>query len=148
MKNFDLPPRVKKLLVGATVTWTDNNPLSNDEDMLIHYYFDTKTNANADLLLKRHGLTDVSQFASLSFNWIVEIVNVYNMPNRSTVEKQHEEYHRFDYRGIIYPMGDKFKYIRDKFYMAKNMEFAMVPGDHKNKKFYVHTRFTATVKSI
>lgn len=148
MRELDLPPRIKKLLIGSVVTWRDDDPLSISDDMMINYYFDTKTNANADLLLRKHGLNDVSQFASLSFNWFVEIENIYRMPNRENVEKEHSEFHRFDYRGIIYPMGEKFRNVRDAFYMAKNMEFAAVPDDHKNKKFYLHTKFTATVKSI
>jgi hypothetical protein len=148
MQVLNLPPRIKKLLIGSVVTWRDDDPLSMSDDMLINYYFDTKTNANADLLLRRHGLADVSQFASMSFNWFVEIENIYHMPNRENVEKEHSEFHRFNYRGTIYPMGERFQVVRDAFYIAKNMEFSLVPDDHKNKKFYLHTKFTATVKSI
>ena len=148
MKKFDLPPKVKKLLVGSTVIWSDSNPLSMADDMFIDYYFDAKTNAAADILLRRNGLTDVSHFASLCFNWFVEIENIYYMPNRENVEKHHSEFHRFNYRGIIYPMGEKFKKERDAFFMEKNLQFSMVPDDHKNKKFYHSTKFTCTVMGI
>lgn len=145
---FNIPTKIKSLLVGSTVIWSDSEPLSLNDDMMINYYFDTKTNGAADILLRRHGLKDVSQFASLVFNWFVVIENYYHMPNRENVEKQHIESHSFDYRGTIYPMGEKFRNARDKFYMEKNLEFSLVPAAHKNKKFYQYTKFTATVKSI
>lgn len=148
MKNLMIPQKIKSLLVGATVTWQDSDPLSMNDDMPINYYFDTKTNYAADVILRRHGLTDVSHFASLSFNWYVIIENHYHMPNRENVEKMHVERHAFDYRGIIYPMGEKFKQVRDAFYMRTNLEFAAVPDNHKNKKVYQFTKFIATVKSI
>lgn len=143
-----LPAKFKKFLIGATVTWFDNDPLSMDDEMHIRYFFDTKTKPQTDLLLKRNGLHDVSQFASMVFNWHVEIENQYIMSNRETVDKAHFERHSFPYRGMVYPMGEKFREELHRFFILKNMQFAMVPDDHKNKKIYHQTKFTATVISI
>lgn len=147
IKKIYLPDSAKKLLIGSTVIWEDTAPLSMADDMLIKYYFDTKTTPSADLLLKKKGLEDVSQFASLKFHWHVLIENIYEMSNRDN-EKPHIEPHRFNYHGIIYPMGERFRAKRDAFYIAKNFEFSFVPDDHKNKKFYKKTRFTCTVIGI
>jgi hypothetical protein len=133
----------KRLLIGASVVWEDSDPLSTD-DMLIKYWFDTGTNAIADLALKRAGLVDAAQFASISFQWCIEMVNHYKMPNREN-EKPHTEKHAFNYTGKVYPVGDKIRRERDAFFMAKNLQFAMVPDENKNKKVYQKTVFTAYV---
>lgn len=146
--DFDLTPAIKKTLIGATVIWEDSNPLSMDDEMLIRYYFDTNTNAIEDVKLMRHGLYDPAQFASMRFQWFIEMVNHYTKPNREAGEKPHTERHAFYYTGKVYPMGDKIKRERDAFFMQKNIEFSMVPDDHKNKKVYQKTVFTATVLGL
>ena len=134
----------KRLLIGACVMWEDSDPLSLDDNMMIRYWFDTGTNAIADLALARAGLVDAAQFASIPFQWYIEMVNHYTMPNREN-EKPHIEPHSFNYTGKVYPMGDKIKQERDAFFTAKNLQFAMVPDDNKNKKIYQKTVFTAYV---
>lgn len=143
---FELPTRIKKLLVGATVTWFDNDPISQ-ENMEIRYFFDTKTSLQTDLLLRRSGLADVAQFASMRFHWFVEMENQYLMLNREN-EKPHIAAHKFNYCGTIYPMNEKFKTIRDAFFVAKNLEFLSAPENSKNKKTYYQTKFTATVVGV
>lgn len=142
-----LPDKFKKFLIGATVTWFDSDPL-NYGTKEVKYFFDTKTKPQTDLLLRRNGLQDVSQFASLVFNWYVELENQYIMNNRETVDKAHFEWHTFNYRGKIVPEGPKFIEELQRFHMLHNLQFAMVPDDHKNKKVYHQTKFTATVISI
>lgn len=141
---FDLPRNIKKLLVGATVTWFDDDPICGDDDIEIRYFFDTKTSPQTDLLLKRYGLSDVSQFASMRFHWYVELENQYMMLNRKN-EKPHFARHNFNYSGAIYPMNEKFKKIRDAFFIAKNLEYLAADDNSKNKKTYFQTKFTATV---
>jgi alanine dehydrogenase len=144
-KNRDfLTDAEKRLLIGATVKWEDSDPLSLEDDIAIHYWFETGTNAIADLALKRAGLLEASQFASISFQWYIEMVNHYTMPNRAS-EKPHTEKHAFNYTGKVYPVGEKIKRERDAFFMDKNLQFAMAPNDNKNKKVYEKTVFTAYV---
>lgn len=134
----------KRLLIGATVMWEDSDPLSMDDNMLIRYWFETGTNVIADLSLKRAGLVDAAQFASMNFQWYIEMVNHYTMPNREN-EKPHIEKHAFNYTGKVYPMGEKIRRERDAFFMSKNLQFSLVPHDNKNKKVYEKTVFTAYV---
>jgi len=65
---INLPPRVKKLLIGAEIVWFDADPFSQD--------------------------------------------------------------------------------MRDLHYLTKQLEFGMVPDDHKNKKFYETTKFRAVVVNV
>lgn len=143
-----LPPRVKKLLIGSEVVWVDKEPLSMDNEEMLHYFFNEKTNAVGNALLFKHGFKDVSQFINVKLLWGVRIELYYTMPNRKEVLKQHMESHYFEFHGMMYPLHTKFKQERDKFFMLKNMEKASIPDDHKNKKVYATTKFVATVMNI
>lgn len=145
---INFPPKIKKLLIGAEVVWFDATPLSQNMDDALHFFFDTKTSAMTDLLLRRHGLTDVSQFVNIHFKWGVQMELYYSMPNRKEVDKRHMEPFYFEFHGTIYPMHEKFKAMRDLHYMTKQLEFGCVPDDHKNKKFYETTKFLAVVVNI
>jgi len=142
---IQLPQKIKRLLLGAEITWVDSNPLSQDMDDKLHFYFDSKTSAMTDALLRKHGLSDVSQYVNIPFQWGVNMELHYSMPNRQEVDKRHMEPFYFEFYGTIFPMSDKFRRARDLHYMTKNMEFAQVPADHKNKKFYATTKFTCIV---
>lgn len=65
---INLPPRVRRLLLGAEVVWFDRDPLSQEADPL-HFYFDSHTSSSTDMLLRRHGMTDVSQYVNIKFKW-------------------------------------------------------------------------------
>lgn len=145
---INLPPRVKKLLIGAEVIWLDKDPLSQDMDDQLNFFFDSHTSSATDMLLRRHGMTDVSQYVNIKFLWGVQMELYYSMPNRQEVEKRHMEPFYFEFHGTIYPMHEKFKEMRDLHYMTKQLEFGCVPDDHKNKKFYETTKFRAVVINI
>ncbi len=147
-RGIQLPPKIKRLLIGAEATWFDQNPLSTNMDDALHFYFDTQTSSSTDMLVRRYGLNDVSQFVNIPFLWGVTMELYYNMPNRKEVDKRHMEPFYFEFYGTIYPMHEKFKKMRDLHYMTKNLEFAQVPDDHKNKKFYATTKFRAVVVNI
>ena len=139
---LSLPVKLKKLLIKSMIHWYDDNPLSQDFGEALHFFFETKTSKMADLLLAKNGLTDISQFINIPLHWGIEMELIYKKPNR---EQEHRERHYFEFFGLLYPMNEKFIKERDQFYLLKNMEFAQVPDDHKNKKFYNTTKFTATV---
>lgn len=142
--------RVKKLLIGAEVVWFDKVPLSQDMDDALHFFFDSHTSSMTDALLRKQGLTDVSQYINIPMQWEVTMELVYAMPNRSTEDsvKTHSEFLKYRFHGTIFPMSEKFKSHRDKFYLLKNMEFAEAPDDHKNKKMYETTKFTCVVVGL
>ena len=144
VKGLQLPPKVKKLLLGATVIWYDAEPLSQNFDEALHFFFDTNTSAMGDLLLKKY-LPDVSSFINVPLHWGIEMDLVYDMPNRG---KEHKEHYYFELFGLLYPMHEKFIKERDQFYILKNMEFSLVPDDNKNKKIYKTTKFKATVIGV
>ncbi len=139
---LNLPVKLKKLLIKSMIHWYDADPLSQDFGEALHFFFETKTSKMADLLLAKNGLTDISQFINIPLHWGIEMELIYKKPNR---EQEHRERHYFEFFGLLYPMNEKFIKERDQFYLLKNMEFAQVPDDHKNKKFYNTTKFTATV---
>lgn len=147
IKGINLPQKVKRFLMGATVIWYDAEPLSQDFDEALHFFFDTNTSAMGDLLLKKH-LPDISSFINVPLHWGIEMDLVYDMPNRKENEKEHREPHYFEFFGLLYPMHKKFIKERDQFYLLKNMEFLQVPDKHKNKKFYKTTKFKATVIGV
>jgi hypothetical protein len=142
---LNLPLKVKKLLIGSHVHWYDENPLSQDFGEALHFFFETKTNAMADLLLRKNGLNDVSQFINIPLHWGIEMELVYDKPNRG---QEHRERHYFEFFGLLYPMNERFIKERDQFYLLKNMEFLAVADDHKNKKVYKTTKFKATVIGV
>lgn len=144
IKGLSLPPKVKKLLLGATIIWYDAEPLSQDFDEALHFFFDTKTSAMGDLLLKKH-LPDISNFINVPLHWGVEMELVYDKPHRN---QEHREPHYFEFFGLLYPMHKKFIEERDRFFMLKNLEFLAVPDDNKNKKVYKTTKFKATVIGV
>lgn len=146
-KGLDLPKSVKKLLIGGEIVWFDNNPLSQDFGEALHFYFDSHTKPTTDLILRRYGFDDVSQFINVKLRWRVQMDLVYSMPNRGE-GKRHIESQTFEFYNTMYPMCDKFIDNRDKFYLLKNMEFLAVPDDNKNKKVYETTKFTAVVVDI
>ncbi len=139
---LNLPVKLKKLLIKSMIHWYDADPLSQDFGEALHFFFETKTSKMADLLLAKNGLTDISQFINIPLHWGIEMELIYKKPNR---EQEHRERHYFEFFGLLYPMNEKFIKERDQFYLLKNMEFAQVPDDHKNKKFYKTTKFTAKV---
>jgi hypothetical protein len=142
-----VPDRVKKLLAGAEVVWWDKNPLSQDMDDALHFFFDSHTNTMTDLLLKRYGLTDVSQYVNIPLLWEVKMDLVYSMPNHKT-KKQVIDTHYFNMRSTIFPMSDKFRKERDAFYFLKNLEHLETPDDHKNKAIYETTKFSCVVIGV
>lgn len=143
-KGIVVPERIKKLLIGAEIKWNDSNPLSQDMDDALHFYFDSHTKPMTDLLLKKVGITDVSQYVNISFLWEVEMQLWYATPNRIG-HKAHVDHHWFKFRGTIFPMTEEFKRERNKFFEIKNLEHAMVPADNKNKGYYHNTVFNAKV---
>lgn len=143
-----LPNRIKKLLIGAEILWSDSDPLSQDITDELHFYFNSKTSKMTDLLLMKNGLTDVSQYINIPFLWGVNMELYYRMPNRKGGEKQHIDRHYFEFYGTIFPLHEKFIKNRDQFYLLKNMEYLQIPDDHKNKKFYETTRFKTTVIGV
>ncbi len=145
---INLPPKIKRLLLGAEIVWFDKNPLSQDMDDALHFFFESNTSPQTDMLLRRHGLTDISQYINIRFLWGVQMELHYSMPNRQDVTKHHVESTYFEFHGTMFPMHDKFKQARDQFYMLKQLEFGAVPDDHKNKKFYETTKFKAVVVNI
>lgn len=149
-KGFKLPDNVRKLLVGSSVVWYDKDPLSQQFDEALHFFFDSKINSTCFLLLKKHKFTDISQFINVPLKWRIQMELIYSMPNRETdtTEKEHREILGFDLHGLLYPMNKKFIDHRDKFYFLHNVEFMAVPDEHKNKKIYRTTKFTSTVIGI
>lgn len=144
---INLPTRLKKLLVGAVVMWEDANPMSANMDDALHFFFDSKTTAMTDLLLKKNGLTDVSQYVNIPFEWYVEMEIKYSMPNHKTKEAFIEPF-QFRFRGTVFPMTEAFKKKRNAFYMAKNLAASLTPDDHKNKGIYEMTFFKLTVIGV
>lgn len=138
---IQLPLKVKKLLIGSTVIWYDSEPLSQNYDEALHFFFETKAGPMGDLLLKKY-LPDISSYINVPLHWGVEMELIYDKPNRG---QEHREPHYFEFFGLFYPMHKKFIEERDRFYILKNMEFLAVPDDHKNKKIYKTTKFKATV---
>jgi hypothetical protein len=142
-----LPPKVKRLLLGAEVIWFDADPLSQEADPL-HFFFESHTSKMTDMLLLKHGMTDVSQYVNIKFLWGVQMELYYSMPNRQEVDKRHMEPAYFEFYGTIFPMNEKFKRLRDLHYVKTQMEFSQVPDDHKNKKFYETTKFKCVVVNV
>lgn len=139
-----LPPKILKLMIGAEIQWSDENPLSQDMEECLHFYFESHTKWNTDLLLRRYGLSDVSQFVNVLCKWDVHMQIVYETPNNK--EKSHHiDHHYFSFRGTIFPLCEEFKKHRDSFYLAKNLEHTMVPDEHKNKGYYQLTKFKAVI---
>ncbi len=141
-----IPDNIKKLMIGAVIVWFDKNPLSQDMDDCLHFFFDSKTSAMTDLLLKKQGLTDVSQYVNIKLRWHVAMSTFWSMPNRPN--KRHEDCETFEFRGTIFPMTDKFKAERDRIYMRQRLEYLDIPNENKNKKVYETTKFMCTVIGI
>ena len=146
-KGIAVPDRIKKLLLGAEIRWEDSNPLSENMDDALHFYFDSHTKPMTDLLLKKVGITDVSQYVNISFLWEVEMQLWYATPNRAG-HKAHIDHDWFKFRGTIFPMTDDFKKQRNKFFEITNLEHALVPEDNKNKGHYHNTVFQAKVIGV
>lgn len=146
-RGVNLPTNIKKLLVGAVIMWQDTNPMSENMDDALHFFFDSKTTKITDMLLKKHGLYDVGQFVNISFDWLVEMENKYLMPNHSSKAAFIEPF-SFRFRGTVFPMTETFRKKRDAFYMSKNLEVAMTPDDHKNKGIYDTSYFKLTVLGV
>jgi len=145
VNGIQLPPKIKKLLIGAEIVWFDKDPMSQDFGEALHFFFDSKTSFTTDLLLKKYGLTDVSQFINIPLRWGVYMDMVYSMPNRQDVDKVHTEHHYFEFHSTLYPLPEKFRQHRDRFAVMCNLQFNLVPDDHKNKKIYETTKFKAVV---
>ncbi len=146
-KGIAVPERIKKLLLGAEIKWNDSNPLSQDMEESLHFYFDSHTKPMTDLLLKKVGITDVSQYVNIVFMWEIEMQLWYQTPNNKE-KAAHIDHHWFSFRGTIFPTTDEFKKERDKFYEIKNLEHAMVPDDNKNKGYYYNTVFIAKIIGV
>lgn len=142
-----VPQKIKRFLVGAVLRWEDQSPLSGDMDEELLFHFDTNTKPQADLLLKKYGIWDVSHVVNAKLNWEVHIELIYSTPNNK--EKSHHiDHHWFTFRGSIFPTTERFKYERERFYLIKNLEHTMVPEDNKNKGYYELTKFTAEVVGV
>lgn len=142
-----VPQKIKRFLVGAVLNWEDKNPLSGEMDEELLFKFDTNTKPQVDLLLKKHGIWDVSHVVNATLRWEVHIELVYSTPNNR--EKSHHiDHHWFTFRGPIFPTQEAFRKERERFYLMKNLEHTMVPEDNKNKGYYEITRFTATVIGV
>jgi hypothetical protein len=145
-KGIQLPDKIKKLMLCAEIVWFDNNPMSQDMDECLHFFFDSKTNSMTDLLLRKNGLTDISQYVNIPLRWHVAMSTFWAMPNRP--DRRHEDCERFEFRGTIFPMTDKFKSERDRIYMRQRLEYLDIPDDNKNKKVYATTKFLCTVVGV
>lgn len=142
-----VPQKIKRFLIGAVLKWEDKNPLSGDMDEALLFQFDTNTKPQTDLLLKKHGICDVSHVVNAKLQWEVQIELVYSTPNNR--EKSHHiDHHWFKFRGPIFPTQEVFRQERERFYLMKNLEHTMVPENNKNKGYYELTRFTATVIGV
>jgi hypothetical protein len=142
-----VPQKIKRFLIGAVLKWADKNPLSGDMDEELIYEYHTNTSKTAELLLKKHGVWDVSHVINAKLQWEVHIELVYSTPNNR--EKSHHiDHHWFTFRGPIFPTQEVFRQERERFYLMKNLEHTMVPADNKNKGYYEITRFTATVIGV
>ncbi len=146
-KGIAMPERIKKLLLGAEIRWEDSNPLSQDMDDSLHFYFDSHTKPMTDLLLKKVGIVDVSQYVNIEFLWEVDMQLWYQTPNNKE-KAAHIDHHWFKFRGTIFPMTEDFKKQRNKFYEITNLEHALVPDDNKNKGYYYNTVFQAKVIGV
>lgn len=142
---INIPSRIKRLLIGAEIIWFDKDPMSQDVTDELHFYFNSNTSTMTDLLLKKSGLVEVSQYVNIKFNWGVEMELVYSMPNRG---KTHSDHHYFEFSGTIFPLHEKFRKNRDDFYLLKNLGYLDIPQDHKNKKVYETTKFKCTVIGV
>lgn len=146
-KGIVVSARIKKLLIGAEIKWNDSNPLSQDMDDCLHFYFDSHTKPMTDLLLLKFGITDVSQYVNIEFLWEINMRIVYSMPNHRE-KSAHIDHHWFKFRGTIFPMTEAFKSERDTFYLMKNLEHEMVPRENKNKGYYQLTQFKAKIIGV
>lgn len=144
---LNLPQKIVKLLIGAEIRWSDANPLSQNMDDCLHFYFDSHTNINTDALLRRYGFTDVSQFINVKCRWEVHMQMIYETPNNRH-KSHHIDQHWFEFRGTIFPLCEEFKKQRDAFYLARNLEHTMVPEDNKNKGYYKMTKFIAKIVGV
>lgn len=142
-----VPAKIKRFLIGAELTWHDKNPMSADMEEELLFNFETNTSGQTDLLLRKHGIWDVSHVINATLNWEVHIEMMYELPNNQ-MKSHHIDHHWFTFRGPIFPTTDKFKHERDTFYMLKNLEHEMVPSDNKNKGIYQQSIFTAKVVGI
>lgn len=138
--------KTKRLMVGAEIVWLDNNPLSQDMDDCLHFFFDSHTSKMTDLLLRKQGLTDVSQYVNISFRWRCEMSTHWNMPNRP--DHRHEDIEPFEFRGTIFPMTQAFKDNRDRIYIRQRLEYLDIPDDNRNKKVYATTKFKCVVVGV
>lgn len=142
---INVPAKVKKYLIGADIIWDDINPLSQNMNDSMDYYFNSKTTAMTDLLLRKYGVRDISQYINIPMHWGVNMDLVFDMPNR---DKSHIDHHYFEFYGTIFPLTQKFLDERDNFYFLKNLEYLDIPDDNKNKKKYALTRFNAKVIGV
>lgn len=148
MSHIDrVPYKIKRFLIGAELKWQDDSPLSGNAEEELLFQFDTNTKPQVDLFLRKHGVWDVSHVVNAKLSWEVHIELVYSLPNNK--EKSHHiDHHWFTFRGPIFPMTDKFRSERDRFYLMKNLEHELVPADNKNKGCYEITKFTAKVVNV
>ncbi len=140
---FDIPAKLKKLLVGAKISWEDENPMSENMDDKLHFFFDSGTKPQTDLLLRKYGIFDVYQYVNLRLRWSVHMQLYYETPNNKE-KAAHIDHHYFEFFGSVFPINEKFKKERESFYMIKNLEHELVPKDNKNKGYYKKTKFTLT----
>lgn len=138
--------KTKRLMIGAEIVWFDSNPLSQDMDDCLHFFFDSHTNPMTDLLLRKQGLTDVSQYVNIPFLWQCEMSTHWDMPNRP--DHRHEDTEIFKFRGTIFPMTQAFKENRDRIYMRQRLEYLDIPDDNRNKKIYSTTKFKCVVIGV
>lgn len=146
-QGIELPINIKKLLIGAVIMWEDKNPLSENMDDVLHFFFDSKTTKTTDILLARYGIKDIGQIVNVEFKWQVEMELKYKMPNHPN-KKEFIDKFPFKFRGTVFPMNKAFKVLRDNFYLVNNLERVMTPDDHKNKGIYEMSYYKLTIIGV
>lgn len=131
--------QTKRLMIGAEIVWFDNNPLSQTMDDALNFFFNSHTSPMTDLLLRKQGVIDVSQYVNINFLWQCEMSAYWSMPNRK--DHMHEDNENFKFRGTIFPMTKEFQENRDRIYMRQRLEYLDIPDDNRNKKVYDTTKF-------
>lgn len=137
-----IPASVLNLLAGAVIEWTDETPLSSIAEEELLYSFNTNTSATTDLLLRKHGMWDVSHIVNYRLRWLFTMTVEFKTPNKGAGQHRQES-RTFEIHAAIFPQSQKFKTERDKFYLACRLENLQIPHDKKAWGIYTTTRFKA-----
>lgn len=137
-----IPASVLNLLAGAVIEWTDETPLSDAAEEALLYSFNTNTTATTDLLLRKHGMWDVSHIVNYRLRWLFTITVEFKTPKKGA-GMYRQENHTFELHATIFPQSQKFKIERDKHYLACRLHNLQIPHDKKAWGIYTITRFKA-----